>query len=176
MPMTMKREMIWSTILGLVAVLGSYGFACVFPFAAVAALAAVTLDPRRGAAVVGATFLANQIVGFTLLSFPHDAQAYAWGGFIAAGAFAAFGAAILVQRAATFVSLRTVASLAAAIAAYQAAMFIGAVALDGFASSTPEIVITVALNDLRWFAGLGATYLLLSGGLQRLFSATPAKA
>ncbi len=167
--MTMNRELIWSAILGLVAVIGSFGLACVFPFAAVAALAAVTLDARRGAMLVGATFLANQIVGFTLLSFPHESQAYVWGGFIGAGAFAAFGAALLVQRAAPIMSLRTLASLGAAIVAYQAVMFVGALALDAFASSTLEIVATVARNDVLWFAALAALRIALGYGLPRAF-------
>jgi hypothetical protein len=160
--MTINRELIWTTILGLVAVLGSFALACVFPFAAVAALAAVTLDARRGALLVGATFVANQIVGFTLMNYPIDAQAFAWSGFIAGGAFAAFGAARFVQRHAPLASLRTIASLGSAIAAYQAVMFLGAVALDGFASSTVEIVATIVRNDALWFAGLAILHLIVS--------------
>jgi hypothetical protein len=148
-------------MLGLVAVLGSFAFACVFPFAAVAALAAVTLDARRGVMLVGATFLANQIVGFTLMGYPLDAQAFGWSGFIAAGAFAAFGAACFVQRGASVLSLRTVGALAAAIIGYQAVMFAGALTLDGFASSTPAIVAQIVLNDVLWFAGLATVSLAL---------------
>ena len=44
MTMTERPTLLWSAILGLTAIVGSYGFACVFPFAAIAALAAVTLD------------------------------------------------------------------------------------------------------------------------------------
>jgi hypothetical protein len=165
--MTMKREMIWTAILGLVAVIGSYGLACVFPFAAVAALAAVTLDTRRGALLVGTTFLANQIVGFTLMNYPLDTQAFAWSGFIAAGALGAFAAARLVQRGATLLSVRTLFSLAASILAYQVVMFTGALALDGFASSTPEIVAAVALSDIYWFAGLAALHMIVAYAFNR---------
>jgi len=157
--MTMNRETIWTTILGLVAVLGSFALACVFPFAAVAAIAAVTLDTRRGALLVAGTFLVNQIVGFTLLSFPHETQAYVWSGFIAAAAFLPFLAARFVQGSAPLVSARSVASLAAAIVACQAAMFVGAMVMDAFASSTIEIVIAGVRNDIQWFAGLALLYL-----------------
>lgn len=173
--MTMKRETIWTALLGLVAVLGSYAFACVFPFAAIAALAAVTLDARRGAVLVGATFIANQAVGFTLMGYPLDAQAFAWSAFIAVGAFAALGVARMVCGDA-LVSVRTIAALGTAIIAYQLVMFAGAVVLDGFASSTPAIVAQIALNDALWFAGLSAVYLVMTRGLERLMATEPAPA
>lgn len=46
--------LVWATLLGAKTIVGSYGFACVFPFAAIAALAAATLDLRRAAMLVGA--------------------------------------------------------------------------------------------------------------------------
>ncbi len=157
--MTKTRELIWTAILGLVAVLGSYALACIFPFAAVAALAAVTLDLRRGALLVGATFIANQAVGFTLMNYPHDTQAVLWGGFIGLGAFTGFLAARLV-RSPTLLSPRTIGALAAAIIGYQAIMFTGALLLDGFESSTPGIVAAIAYNDALWFAGLALVSLI----------------
>jgi hypothetical protein len=161
----------WATVLGLTAIVGSYGFACVFPFATIAALAAVTLDARRAIMLVGAVWAANQIVGFTLMSYPHDAQAYGWGAFILLAALVALAAArLVVGRNANLLSARTVAGLAAAIAAYQAVMFLGAVALGGFESSTPAIVAQVALNDCAWFAGLAAIRLLLTHAVPKLFA------
>jgi hypothetical protein len=175
MKMTNARSttpgLVWATVLGLTAIVGSYGFACVFPFAAIAALAAVTLDARRAALLVGAAWTANQIVGFTLMSYPHDAQAYAWSAFILAAAFAAWAAAQLaVGRNAQLLSGRAVAGLAAAIAAYQAVMFVGAYVLDGFDSSTPAIVAQVALNDCAWFTGLAAIRLLLTRTAPKIFA------
>jgi hypothetical protein len=155
-----RATLLWSAILGLVAVLGSYALACVFPFAAIAAVAALTLPRREAAAVIAATFVANQIIGFALLSYTHEATTYAWGGVIALGAVAALVAATgAVSRTAAW---RIPAALASAIVAYQAVMFAGAWALDGFASSTPAIVAQVALNDALWFAGLLAAHVLLS--------------
>jgi hypothetical protein len=164
-------ELVWATLLGLTAIVGSYGFACVFPFAAIAALAAVTLPIPRAAMLVGAVWAANQIVGFTLMNYPHDAQAYVWGGIILAGASAALGAARLaVGSRPQLLSIRAVAGLLAAIAAYQAVMFVGAVALDGFESSTLSIVAQVALNDCAWFAGLAAIRLLLTRTAPKFFA------
>ena len=112
----------------------------------------------------------NQIVGFTMLGYPKDAQAYAWGIVIGAAAFVAFGAAkFAVGAEPKLVSARSVAAIVASIVAYQAVMFVGAAGLDGFASSTPEIVATVARNDLFWFAGLGALRIALGTAMPRWF-------
>ena len=169
MTMTERPTLLWSAILGLTAIVGSYGFACVFPFAAMAALAAVTLDTKRAAMLVAAVWAANQVVGFTLMNYPLDAQAFAWGVFILVAAMAALGAAVAVGPR-ELLSVRTLGALAAAIAAYQAVMFVGAYALDGFESSTATIVAQVALNDCIWFAGLAAVRLVLTRTAPRLFA------
>lgn len=174
MTITNRSALIWSAVLGLTAIVGSYGLACVFPFAAMAALAALTLDTRRAVMLVGATWLANQVVGFTLMSYPHDTQAYVWGAAILISALAALGAARAVAgRAAQLTSWRTAAALAASIAAYQLLMFGWAVAFDGLESSTPVIVAQVALNDAIWFAALVAIRLVLTRAAPRLFATAP---
>jgi hypothetical protein len=171
MPNRRTPALLWSAVLGLTAILGSYGFACVFPFAAIAALAAVTLPVRRAVILVLAVWGANQIVGFTLMQYPHDAQAYAWGAVILTAAMAALWAATFVLKGSdSLLSLRMLAGLAASIAAYQVVMFGGAVVLGGFESSTPAIVAQVALNDCLWFAGLAAVRILLTRSAPRLFA------
>jgi hypothetical protein len=170
--MTISKNvaLLWSAIIGLTAVVGSYGLACVFPFAALAALAAVTLPTRQAAVLIGAVWAMNQIVGFTLLNYALGDHAVIWGVVIGGAAFAALGAAKLALGAETrLTSLRSLAALAASIIAYQIIMFFGAYALDGFASSTPEIVATVARNDALWFAGLGALRIALGTALPRWF-------
>ncbi len=161
---------LWSTVLGLVAVLGSYGLACIFPFAAIAAIAAMTMPSRQAVAVTGAVLAVNQIIGFMALGYPHDGQALAWGLVIGVAAFAALAAATRIYGHETrLMSLRSAAALAASILAYQAIMFLGAVALDGFESSTPDIVATVARHDVMWFAGLVVLRAVLGLGLPRWF-------
>jgi hypothetical protein len=169
--MTKNHILLWSAILGLVAILGSYGLACVFPFAALAAIAAVTLPAHRAALLIGGVWAVNQIVGFALMHYGDSASAPMWGVIIAAGAFAALGAAKLAYGPETrLIAVRSAAALVAAIVAYQAVMFFGALALDGFASSTPDIVATIARNDAFWFAGLIALRLALTRGLPSLFA------
>jgi hypothetical protein len=170
--MTTSRNttLLWSAILGLTAVVGSYGLACVFPFAALAALAAATLPTRQAIALTGAVWVANQVVGFTLLSYGLGDHAISWGIVIGVAAFAALGAAKLALGSETrLISLRSLGALVASIITYQAIMFVGAYAFDGFASSTPEIVATVARNDVLWFAGLGALRMALGTALPGWF-------
>lgn len=168
-----NTTLIWSAVLGLTAALGSYGLACVFPFAALAALAAVTLPTRHAALMLGAMWVVNQVIGFTLLSYPHDGQAVAWGAIIGIAAFAGLGAAKAAFGPETkLISLRTVAAFAAAVAVYQAIMFAGAYAMNGFESSTPAIVAEVVRNDALWFAGLIALRVALGTALPRWFGST----
>jgi hypothetical protein len=172
---TATTTLLWSAILGLTAAIGSYGWACVFPIAALAALAAITLPTRQAVALVGAAWAVNQIVGFTLLSYPHDGQAVVWGVIIAVAAFAGLGAAkFAFGRETRLLSVRSVAAFGAALFAYQAVMFLGAVVMNGFESSTPEIVAALVLNDAKWFAGLGALRLTLGLGLPRWFTTAQA--
>lgn len=167
--------LLWAAALGFTAALGSYGLACVFPFAALAALAAVTLPTRHAAILLGATWLVNQVVGFTLLAYPHDGQAVAWGGIIGIAAFAGLGAAkFAFSRETRLVSVHTILALAASVIAYQLVMFVGAFAMDGFESSTPMIVADIARNDVLWFAGLAALRLALGTALPRWFGSAQA--
>jgi hypothetical protein len=53
-------------------------------------------------------------------------------------------------------------------------MFLGAVVMNGFESSTPEIVAALVFNDAKWFAGLGALRLTLGLGLPRWFTTAQA--
>jgi hypothetical protein len=168
-----SQTLLWSAILGMMAAIGSYGFACVFPFAAIAALAALTLPTRQATWLLAAVWVVNQIVGFTLLNYPHDGQALAWGAFIGLSAAAGLWAAkSAVGTGARLISWQTIAALASSIVAYQVVMAAGAYALDGFESSTPAIVADVVRNDVLWFAGLTGLRLVLGATLPRWFGAT----
>ena len=170
-----NAALLWVAVLGTAAIFGSYAFACVFPFAALAAIAALTLDVRKGLALVVAVFATNQIIGFALLHYPQEIGTYAWAAFIGVGALAALGAAFFARGQAALLSARTPLVLGAAILAYQAVMFVGAVVMDGFASSTPAIVFWVAVNDVAWFVGLAALRLALTRTLPAEFGDRPVR-
>jgi hypothetical protein len=46
--------------------------------------------------------------------------------------------------------------------------------LGGAGNFTPDIVLMIARNDALWFAGLGALWLALNFGRQRIFVPTAA--
>ena len=158
---------IWSAVLGTSAVFGSYFFACVFPFAAIATIAAMTLDMRRGLALVGATWGANQIVGFALMNYPQTFETVALGVSLGFGALAAYAVARLIAEGQPLVSLRSLAALVSAFITYQVFIFGGAIAFGGVENFSPTIIAGVAINDAVWFVGLAA----IGVALQRAFPA-----
>ncbi len=144
----------WPATLAGATILGSLALACVFPFAAIAALAALTLDRRSGIALVGAVWAANQAVGFLLMNFPWDAQAVGHGLAILAATLAGYGAARLVAGKVEGGVLRSVAALASAFVVYEVLLRGYAQFGGGAENFSAEIVSGVAINDAMWFAGL----------------------
>lgn len=162
--------LIWTTVLGTAAIFGSYYFACVFPFAAIATIAVLTLDTPRGLALVGGTWLANQVVGFTLMNYPTTLDTFALGVSLGLGAGAAWGVArLILGSTATILSARTIMALGGAFAAYQVTIFAGALMFGGTENFTPTIIAGVALNDAIWFAGLVALRLALTRAAPAMF-------
>ncbi len=154
----------WPASLALTTLLGSLALACIFPFAAVAALAALTMKPARGFALVVAVWAVNQLTGFFLLSFPWDAQAVGHGLAILAGSLFAFGAAQFVAGAAARGGdvLRSLAALVGAFAVYQLVLRAYATVGGGTENFSAEIISAVALNDALWFVGLFALRFIIA--------------
>lgn len=166
------RNAAWPAILATATVLGSLALACVFPFAAFAALAALTLDKRSGITLVAAVWAANQAVGFFLLTFPWDAQAVGHGIAILAATLAGFGVARLAADRIANPILRSGASLIAAFVVYQILLAAYAQIGGGAENFTPAIILDVARNDVLWFAGLmGFRFLLTRITGERLIAA-----
>lgn len=72
----------------------TFGFACIAPFAAFGAAAALSLSRKDAYALTGAVWLANQLAGYGFLSYPVTAESFLWGLALAAAAFAATAAAL----------------------------------------------------------------------------------
>ena len=167
--MTMASEILnpktaaWPASLAAAGVLGSWALACVFPFAAIATVAALTMRSKAGLALVVSAWAANQFVGFFVLSFPWDAQAVGHGIAILACTLAAFATARLVSaRLGKHGWMHYVLPLAAAFAVYLTTMRAYAEFGGGTENFTLAINMGVALNDLLWFAGLMALRFILS--------------
>lgn len=116
----------WWIILGLVTMVTTLGFACATPFAALAALAAVNLSRRDAVLLMGASWLINQAVGFTMLHYPFNWDCYRGGLELGIAAFACVAAALLVCRwlhpSRSFLALT--ATFAAAFAAYEGLLYV----------------------------------------------------
>lgn len=150
-------QSIWPLSLGASTVFGSLLLACIFPFAAFAALAALTMTPRRGLFLVLAAWLVNQATGFFLMSFPWDAQAVGHGIAILAATLAAtFVARFCADHLRGVAGLRAAAALASAFVVHQVLLRAYASIGGGAENFSADIITAVAVNDLMWFAGLMA--------------------
>ncbi len=87
-PLTVWRHWLWLAVLVGTSVAFTLGLACAVPLAAFAAAAALTLSRQDALVLVLAVWLANQLVGFTVLDYPWTASTFAWGA--ALGAVAIF--------------------------------------------------------------------------------------
>ncbi|MFZ3483742.1 hypothetical protein [Sphingomonas sp. 3-13AW] len=168
------RDLSWLVAIDGAAVLGSFALACMTPFAALAAAAALTLPRRAGVAAVLGAWTINQIIGFGFLGYPSDPMTLLRGLAIAVSALAGFGVAHAVRGNAGTLSLaRMVAGLAGAFVAYEVVTYASAMVLGGTQNFTPAIVWMLARNDAMWFAGLMALYLALTAGAPSVFGRRP---
>lgn len=148
-------QAVWPLSLGLSTVVGSLLLACVFPFASFAALAALTMTPRRGIVLVVAAWAANQAVGFFLMSFPWDAQAVGHGiAILAATLGATVVARAVLSRVRGPMALRAGLALLSAFVVHQVLLRAYASIGGGAENFSAEIIAGVALNDAIWFSGL----------------------
>ena len=148
-------QAIWPLSLGAGTVVGSLMLACIFPFASFAALAALTLTPRRGLMLVTAAWAVNQATGFFLMSFPWDTQAVGHGiAILTATLVATVVARLVADNIRGTSALRAVAALVSAFLAHQVLLRAYASVGGGAENFSAEIISSVALNDALWFTGL----------------------
>lgn len=156
-------QSIWPLSLGASTVVGSLLLACIFPFAAFAALAALTMTPRRGFVLVTGAWMVNQATGFFLMSFPWDAKAVGHGVAILAATLAATVVARLaLDNVRGPASFRAAAALASAFVVHQVLLRAYASVGGGAENFSAEIITAVAVNDVMWFAGLMALRALIA--------------
>jgi len=149
----------WIGLLIVPSIVATGALACVAPFAAVAALAGLTLPRREALLTVLALWIGNQAVGFLTLDYPTDAYTIGWG-------FAMGVAALLAALAAErFRARRDVAGMAfgfaAALVVNQVAQYAASAFLGAGAGFTPEVIAYVAVISAVWFVALAAGHLVL---------------
>ena len=130
-PVSASTRLIWIALLTTASAVFSLALACATPFAALATLAARTLDRRDAVGLIGLAWIANQAVGFGLHGYPHTVSTYGWGVAIGAAALAALVAVMRMPRLPTG---GPVASALLGLAAAFCALFVSNAAVSAFDS------------------------------------------
>lgn len=151
------RMPVWIALLVVASVVFSLGFACAAPLAAFAAAAAITLPRKEAFWLVGAAWLANQVVGYGLLNYPQTTDSFIWGLSIGVTAILSLGAAQwtlqIMQGKHRF--MQPVVIFLAAFAVYEGLLFLAAqTPLSGDGNFTAGIVGQVFLLNALAFAGV----------------------
>jgi hypothetical protein len=166
-----ERRLLWIGLLTAATLLMTGVFACAVPFAALAAIAAFDTERNDGLLLIGAVWLANQVYGFTVLGYPHETQAYAWGVTMGIGAVMAYYAAraAVSTLAPKGALLAVVVALPVAFAAYEAAIYVGTLVIThGEGAFNAGVVSYVATVEVVAFLGLLIAHRLASAvGLVR---------
>ena len=165
MPSHTRSDRVSIPLLMIAAILASFALACATPFAAFAAMLAVTMPPRRGFPLIGAAWALNQAIGYGALGYPWTADSFLWGAAIGVAAVAATGLAYAaIPRLAVLpLPARAALALVAAFAVFEVVLLAVGVALGETASFTPAIVAEVGLiNALFLVALLMVEFLLVT--------------
>ncbi|MGO9674636.1 MAG: hypothetical protein ACLPSF_10810 [Methylocella sp.] len=151
------RKPVWIALLVAASAAFTLAFACATPFAAFAAVAALTMTRRDALLLVGLVWFANQCVGFGVLHYPWTADCLAWGaglGIIALLSVLAaeFGAKRLIGRNGILASIK---AFLAAFAIYEGLLFLTSIAVQsGVEDYTAAIVGRILAINAVAFAGL----------------------
>lgn len=137
------QSQLWMGALIAATVLLSYALACGMPFAALGALAALTLPVRDALALVVLGWLANQVIGFGFLGYPLDAMTLAWGIALGLSALAAVVGARLATRQLRIANslIRSATAFLTAWAAQQGVVFLASLVLGGTVSAFAASVV-----------------------------------
>jgi hypothetical protein len=152
-----ERRLLWIGLLTAATLLMTGVFACAVPFAALAAIAAFDTERRDGLLLIGAVWLANQVYGFTVLGYPHEAQAYAWGVTMGIGAVISYYAAraVVSALAAKGALIAVLAALPVAFVAYEAVLYVATQFLTrGEGAFNTDVVAYVSLVEVVAFVAL----------------------
>jgi len=179
----MSERWIHTVWVGLLVALSgglTVGFACVAPFAALGAAAAMTLPGRQALVCTISVWLANQAAGFALMSYSWTLNTIGWGVAIGVATVAGTLAAQwwLLRSEGQRSTTRIVAGFATAFAVNQAILYAAAVSvLGGVAAFAPGIIVQVLGVNVVAFIGLwgvGRLLAVASGSARRRVSASPA--
>jgi len=151
-------HLLWLAVLVAASVAFTLGLACAVPLAAFAAAAALTLSRQDALVLIVAVWLANQLVGFTVLDYPPwTASTVAWGAALGAVAILATLAGQWTVRHSTGRgrAVGYMATFLVAFAVYEVALFaVSATLLGGTEIYTAAIQGRILALNAVAFVGL----------------------
>jgi hypothetical protein len=160
---------LWLGVLIVTSVALTTLYTCITPFAAFAAITATMLSSRQALSCMVIVWFANQVVGFSVLTYPWTAKTVAWG--VAIGGAAVLGmlaAQWAVRRLESFGSpIATVAGFLSAFTVYQLTLYaVAASLLGGTDAFAPRVIGQVLLINAVTFAALfGLSQLVAAAAL-----------
>jgi hypothetical protein len=157
-PSAAWRHPVWLALLVVAISAFSFVAACATPFAAFAAVAALTLSRGDAFRITVALWLADQIVGYAIHGYPRTPESFAWGAAIGVAALLATWTArwaVTRLQAAAAPLTRALSALLGAFAVYEATLLAVAVSgLGGTESFTLGIVTGILAVNSVAFVGL----------------------
>lgn len=133
-----RASTLWIVLLTVASLFTTWALACMTPFAALAALAAVHMRARDGAALMALSWGVSQAAGFGLLHYPTDPTTIAWGVALGLAALGAVGGAYLAlaRMAGASLAPRVAVAFVAAFVSFKAVLLVADVVLGGSFAST----------------------------------------
>ena len=154
-----EASLLWIMLLTVAGLLTTLIFACATPFPSLAALAAVHMKRRDGAALMIATWVVSQTVGFCFMGYPWDGSTAVSGVAIGTGAIAAvLSASIADARVPAANPLgRLVIAYLVAFVVFKAAIALWSPLMTGHAGAALSAPI-IARQFVRYAAVLAGLY------------------
>lgn len=155
---------LWIGLMTVASTVTTLVLACATPFPALAALAAVYVRRTEGMLLIGAAWVASQLVGFCVLDYPVDANSVAWSAGLGTAAIASLLVARLSirQLGGVHVIGRLIVAYVAAYVGFKLAVLGWTIALDsGWAAFSTKVLLRQFVRYGAILAGLLVLHRLL---------------
>jgi hypothetical protein len=144
-----------AALLMITSLLASFPLACITPFAAFAAVAALMLPLGSALLVTFLVWVVNQAIGFGLMGYPFDAGTAIWGLAIGAAALlATVAAGLVLPHLRMPAGIAALVALIAAFVVYELPLAALATIMGGSETFAADVVTRVAVLNLLFVGGL----------------------